>query len=136
MQAPAHNDRFRYTGTTSRKPCLQAHVTKSRQIVKGKKTATELLELQTEQMIELLDLSTANFDKVALLRAGYAAPIPAELVMTNTAMGDLCERLPAEKHAFYKGLHVDGDVGDSGDEFALDGPVMDALAAIEVEAAD
>ena len=28
-------------------------------------------------MIELLDLSTANFDKVALLRAGYAAPIPA-----------------------------------------------------------
>ena len=61
-------------------------MTKSRQIVKGKKTATELLELQTEQMIELMDLSTANFDKVALLRAGYAAPIPAGLVMANTAI--------------------------------------------------
>jgi hypothetical protein len=33
-------------------------------------------------------------------------------------------------------LHVYGDVGDSGDELALDGPVMDALAAIEVEAVD
>ena len=62
-------------------------MTKSRQIVKGKKTATELLELRTEQMIELLNLSTANFDKVALLRAGYATPIPAGLVMSNTAMG-------------------------------------------------
>ena len=62
-------------------------MTKSRQIVKGKKTATEFLELQTEQMIELMDLSTANFDKVALLRAGYAAPIPAGLVMANTAIG-------------------------------------------------
>ena len=55
--------------------------------MKGKKTAKELLELQTEQMIELLDLNTANFDKVALLRAGYAAPIPPGLVMSNAALG-------------------------------------------------
>ena len=87
MQAQTQNDRFRYTGTTNRKPCLQAHVTESRQIVKGKKTAQELLELQTKQLIELLDLSTANFDKVAILRAGYAAPIPPGLVMGNTALG-------------------------------------------------
>ena len=87
MLAQSHNDRFRYTGITSRKPCLQAYVTKSRKITKEKKTAQELLELQTEQMIELLDLNTANFDKVAILRAGYAAPIPPGLVMSNTALG-------------------------------------------------
>ena len=77
-------------------------------------------------------LSNATGDSNFPLYTG-PRPISAEKKADLVA---LCEHLPAEKHAFYKGLHVDGDVGDSGDELALDGPVMDALAAIEVEAAD
>ena len=77
-------------------------------------------------------LSNATGDSNFPLYTG-PRPISAEKKADLVA---LCEHLPAEKHAFYKGLHVDGDVGDSGDELALDGPVMDALAAIEVEATD
>ena len=85
----SQSERYKYTGTTNRKPCLQSHVTRSKQITKGKKTTKELLDIHTKQMVELLDLSSSNFDKVAILiiRAGYADPIQPNLVMGNTAIG-------------------------------------------------
>ena len=112
MQAmsAAQSERYQYTGTTSRKECLQSHVTRSRQITKGKKTAKELLEIQTEQMVELLDLSSANFDKVAILRAGYADPIQPNLVMGNTATGRM--RFDDLDNVLHRGLAIFAALGE------------------------
>ena len=106
----AMSERYKYTGTTNRKPCLQSHVTMSKQITKGKKTANELLEIQTEQMVELLDLSSANFDKVVILRAGYADPIQANLVMGNTATGRV--RFDDLDTVLHRGLAIFAALGE------------------------
>ena len=48
----------------------------------------------------------------------------------------LCEHLPIAKREFYKRLKCDGGVADSGDELELDGPVMDAIADVVIDAVE
>ena len=85
-------------------------MTRSKQITRGKKTAKELLDIQTDQIVELLDLSSSNFDKVAILRAGYADPIQPNLVMGNTAVGRT--RFEDLDNILHRGLAIFAALGE------------------------
>ena len=61
-------------------------------------------------MVELLDLSSANFDKAAILRAGYADPIQPNLVMGNTATGRM--RFDDLDNVLHRGLAIFAALGE------------------------